>query len=123
MGLEKALRERAERATYLLVDGKPVNPWLVGIDFEARDVPTRPVELHLGVPILLFELKQYEMLVTRENLVQFVSDNIKTHRHSALDVYLTIVRYVVSPPPRRKSYSWLARMFTSPPCWTPPTCS
>src|ERR1041384_2708375 len=118
--MDKAIREKAEKVTCLLIEREPVNPWLVEIDFDAADSPFRPVELHLGLPILIFEMKQYGVLITKDNVVQFVTDDIKNHQHEALDVYLTIVRYVVNPPPRRKSFGWFARMFTSPPKWTPP---
>jgi len=120
MGLDKSVREQAERTTRLLVGGKPVDPWLVAIDLEATRPSSHLAELRLGLPILFFEMKQYEIIITNENAVQFVSDNIKKYGHEALDVYLTIVRHVVNPPPRRKSYTWFARMFTSPPSWTPP---
>jgi hypothetical protein len=103
-----------------LIGGQPVNPWLVGIDFKATASGPCSVELHLDLTILLFEMKQYGVILTRATVSQFVLDDIKDHGEEALDVYLTIVRYSVNPPPRRKNFGWFARMFTSPPKWTPP---
>jgi hypothetical protein len=63
MGIGKTVREQAMKATFLLVDGQPVNPWLVEIDFAANGSPPQPVELHLGLPILIFELQQSDVNV------------------------------------------------------------
>jgi hypothetical protein len=115
------IRELPAKATRFLVDGQPVNPWLVGIDFNETGSPPCLVELHLDLTILLFEMKQYGVTVTKDTIRQFVLDDIKNHGQEALDVYLTIVRHVVNPPPRRKNFGWFARMFTSPPQWTPPS--
>lgn len=120
MALDKAIRERAARATCLLIDGQPVNPWLVKIDFAPEGTSQRQLELHLGLPILIFELQQCEADVKHDNILAFVLDDVKDHRNAALDGYLTIVRHVVNPPPRRKSLGWFARMFTPAPKWSPP---
>ena len=114
------VRELPAKASRFLIDGQPVNPWLVVIDFKATASMSCQVELHLDLSILLFEMKQYGVPLTRDTIRQFVLDDIKAHGEEALDVYLTIERYTLNPPPRRKSYGWLARMFTSPPKWTPP---
>lgn len=108
------------KATRFLVDGQPVNPWLVGIDLSAQTSPFRSVELDLDLEILIFEMKQYGVMLTKESVRQFVSDDIKDHREKALDVYLSAVRCILNPPPRRKNFGWFARMLTSPPKWTPP---
>lgn len=120
MGVEIAVRERATKATCLLVDGQPVNPWLVKIDFTGQGSSLQTVELRLGLPILVFELQQCEVNVNRDNVLAFVRDDIKSHRDVSLDGYLTIVRHVLVPPPRRKSLGWFARMLTPAPKWTPP---
>jgi hypothetical protein len=120
MGIGTAVRERAAKATCLLIDGKPVNPWLMGIDFSAQSSSPQSLELRLGLPILIFELQQCGVNVSRDNILAFVLDDIKNHRNEALDGYLIIVGHVVNPPPPLKSLSWFARVFTSPPKWTPP---
>lgn len=120
MGIAQAARERATKDTCLLVGGHAVDPWLVGVHFTSKTPSVDPVELHLGLPILIFELHQSGVDVGPDNILAFVSDNLNRHMDEALSGYLTIVRYVVNPPPRRKSLSWFARMFTKPPNWTPP---
>ena len=120
MALDSKVREAARKNTAFLLNGQPVDPWLVGIDFACQPTSTQPAQLRIGVPIVIFELKQYEVIVTQDTLVRFVADNIKNHGAEALDVYLMIVRYSVNRPPRRKSYGWFARMFTKAPKWEPP---
>lgn len=120
MGIGQAVRERATKVTCLLVDDRPIDPWLVGIDFAAQGSLLRPLEFHLGLPILIFELQQCEVNVNHDTILAFILEDVKNHRDAAIDVYLTIVRHVVNPPPRRKNLGWFARMFTRPPKWTPP---
>lgn len=120
MGLDRTVRENAEKVTQLVRAGQPLNPWLIEIDFDDKARSVQPVELRLGLPILIFELQQCGVEVERNNILNFVSNDLKTHQKEALSGYLTIVRHVVDPPPRRKSSGWFARMFTNPPSWTPP---
>jgi hypothetical protein len=109
------------KASRFLVDGMSVNPWLARIDFESAPATSYSVELKLDLAILIFELKQHGVSLTRDTVRQFVMDDVKNHGEVALDGYLTILRYTLNPPPRRKNFGWFARMFTSPPKWTPPT--
>jgi hypothetical protein len=118
MGVE--IHALPAKATSFLIDGQPANPWLVAIDLKSKGSPLCSIELILDVPNLIFEMKQYGVILTRDSVRQFVSDDIRDHGGDALDVYLMLVRYALNPPPRRKSFGWFARMFTSPPKWTPP---
>lgn len=108
------------KKSHFFVDGRPENPWLVGINFKSTSTSPRPVELQLDLSILIFEMKQCGVPITKDTARQFVADDIKDHGTQALDGYLRIVRYVLNPPPRRKNFGWFARMFTKPPKWTPP---
>lgn len=114
------IHELPAKGSRFWVGRQPVNPWLMGIDFKALTSVSCSVELHLDLSILIFEMKQYGVPLTRDTVRQFVVDDIKNHGEEALDVYLTIVRYTLNPPPRRKNFGWFARMFTPPPKWTPP---
>jgi hypothetical protein len=120
MGIGKTVRKQAMKATNLLVAGHPVNPWLVEIDFATKGSSPKQVELHLGLPILLFEMQQCDVQVNEQTIVGFVEQEIKTHQGPALNGYLTIGRAIISPRPARKNNSWFSRVFTSPPKWTPP---
>jgi len=120
MGIGAEAREKAAKATRLLVDSQPIDPWLIKIDLDAKGSPSQLIELNLGLPILIFELEQCGETVGIDSILPFIVNDVKNHRKAALDGYLTIARYVIKPPPRRKSLGWFSRMFTAPPKWTPP---
>jgi len=112
--------EQATKVTQLTIQGKPVNPWWIGIDLRTSDAQLHPMELRIGLAILLYELRQCEVHLTKAGILQFVFDDIAKHQGNALNGYLTIVRHVVCPPPIKKDLGWFSRMFSQPTVWTPP---
>lgn len=111
MSLDPAIREQAARTTSVLVDGIPVDPWLVQVELGASCPTGHPIKLRLGIPILLFELKQSLVSVTASDLVRFVEKDIKDYPGNALTGYLVIARHVVEPLPAKRR-GWFARVFT-----------
>jgi hypothetical protein len=114
------MRQRASSLTTLLIAGKPVDPWHVGINLTSAPVNSEEIELNLGIPIVVDELRQCGVQVDENGIIQFVRDDIAKYQNQALEGYLTFARYIINPPPLRKSYGWFARMFTPAPKFDPP---
>ncbi len=120
MPLDKVTLDRALDVTRLLIEKQSVNPWLVEINLGTTDSLLQPIELHIGLAVLVFELQQCEVQVDDQTILGFVQNDIKTHKTKALNAYFQIARNMIDPGPTRKSSSWFSRVFTSPPKWTPP---
>lgn len=97
-----------------------MNPWLIGIDLRTGGTNSTAVELRLSIAILLYELQQCEVHLTKANILEFISNDIAKNQDKALAGYLTIARHVIDPPPIKKRLGWFARMFSRPPIWEPP---
>src|SRR5262245_771293 len=118
--MQQAVRERVSSLTKLIVAGQPVDPWQVGPRLGSAPSDSYEIKLHLGIPIVIDELRQFGVEVDENSIIQFVSDDIAKYQDQSLEGYLTFARYIVNPPPPRKSYGWFARMFTPAPKFVAP---
>jgi hypothetical protein len=118
--MERQIRERSLIATKLLIDGSPVDPWIVSVSLGLHPGKLHSLELHLGVAVLVDEMQHCGVQVTEETARDFVDNDIAKFGSVALQGYLRLACAMISPAPARKSTSWLARMFTRPPKWDPP---
>jgi hypothetical protein len=117
---DSGIRFAATKVRNLTIQGKSVNPWLIGIDLRSNSAQLYPVEMRIGLTILVFELRQCEVHSTEANILQFVSEDIRKHQEKALHGYLTIVRHVINPLPIKKHLGWFSRMVSRSSTWTPP---
>lgn len=118
--MEQGIDENVAKPTTLLISGEPVNPWLIEADLGGDGTSDLTIELRVSVPVLLHELKEVGIVVARNELEQFVTQDLKNHPKNALGAYLTIARYVLNRPQGRNNRGWLARMLTSQSKWTAP---
>jgi hypothetical protein len=118
--VDNTIREKALAATFLTVDQQHINPWLISADLTTPSSSSSVVELRLGIAVLVCEMQQCDVQVDERSLLDFVKEDIKKHKCTALDGYLMVARAIISPRPTRKSDGWFARVFTSPPKWVPP---
>jgi hypothetical protein len=87
------------------IDGVSVDPCVVVAD--APKESAHSLEVQIAADIVLHELQECHVGVSRETLVSFLSSDARTRdaRHS----YLTIARHVISPLPQHKSVLGLFR--------------
>lgn len=104
----------------LLIDGELVDPWLVGIDLENHSEVPVTIELSLEAEGVLHELNECDVDIGLDQLVSFITDDLKTFPEKALSGYLGFARDFINPRPRR-SYSWFRWVFGKIPKRPQPT--
>lgn len=81
MPLDKILLEKDLKATRLLIEKQPVNPWLVEIDLDGKGLSVKPIELHIGLVVLVFELQQCEVQVDEQSIRYFQKQPVLINDH------------------------------------------
>jgi hypothetical protein len=87
--------------TKLFIGNEEVDPWTVAVNLAApSDSSHRPARLTIDAVMLLHELQQAGVDVSRSSLGDFVSRDLAKNPQVALEAYLGIVRQALFPATR-----------------------